>query len=123
MLRTLAVCLLVLAVLPAAAQDPSDKKVYAIENAESGLAVVPIRETVKDNGGQLVIWKLEGDGVPDQRWRLVKTKHGFLIKSVESGLALVPIRETVKENGGKLVIWKVDDDGVPDQNWTFRQIK
>jgi hypothetical protein len=94
-----------------------ENRIFAIESAESGLALVPLRETVRKNGGQVLIWKLDDDGVPDQRWRLVKTRHGYLIKNVESGLSLVPIRETVENNGGQLVIWRVDDDGVPDQNW------
>jgi hypothetical protein len=89
---------------------------------ESGLSLVPIRETVENNGGQLVIWRVDDDGVPDQNWRLVGTKHGYLIKNAESDLSLVPIRETVRDSGGKLVIWRVDDDGVPDQNWVLREI-
>ena len=93
---------------------------YLIQNVESGLSLVPYRETVHKNFGKLCIYKIEDNkGVPDQRWYFVDTGNGFLIKNVESGLSLVPYRETVYKNFGKLCLYKVIGTGVHDQRWRF----
>jgi len=92
-------------------------KIFLIQNVESGLSLVPYRETVHKNFGELCIYKIGTNSVPDQRWYFVDTENEFLIKNVESGLSLVPYRETVHKNFGKLCLYKVVGQGVPDQRW------
>ncbi len=93
---------------------------YLLQNVESGLSLVPYRETVHKNFGKLCIYKIKKNkSVTDQRWYFVDTGNGYLIKSVESGLSLVPYRETVYKNGGKLCLYNVIGTGVYDQRWRF----
>ncbi len=97
---------------------------FLIKNVESGLSLVPYRETVYKNFGKLCLYNVIGTGVHDQRWRFVKTEKGLLIRNVESGLSLVPYRETVHENFGKLCIYQVNDaQAVPDQKWRLIKVK
>ena len=93
---------------------------YLIQNIESGLSLVPYRETVHKNFGRLCLYNLRNNrSVADQRWYLVDTGNGFLIKNVESGLSLVPYRETVYKNFGKLCLYNVIGTGIADQRWYF----
>lgn len=90
---------------------------YLIKSVESGLSLVPIRETVHKNFGKLCLFNIQGNSVADQRWFFVETGNGFLIKNVKSGLSLVPYRETVHKNFGELCLYKVIGTGVHDQRW------
>jgi uncharacterized protein (TIGR03067 family) len=106
-----------IAVLATTRAALAQQKVYAIDNAESGLSIAALRDTVRDNGGRVFLHRAPGNGTPDQRWTLQETKHGVLIRNKESGLALVPVRDRVRENGYPVVLWKVNGDGQAHQNW------
>jgi hypothetical protein len=68
--------------------------------------------------GEPVLAKLPPHGARlNQRWQVVKTKHGYLIKNVASEMCLVPHRPTADTPKQKVTLVSVKGDGNPEQSW------
>lgn len=92
-----------------------------IKSAESGLSLVPFSATANKEGGKVVLADVKGKD-RDQRWELVRGKHGILIKNAQTGLYLVPPSATADKPGSKVVLAPVDGNDV-DQNWKIQKTK
>ena len=121
MQRTYLKCLAGLIVLAASHMAVAVHADERIVSAATGLSLVPLRQTAGQNFGKLVMFDVQGQGVPDQRWNLVPTPNGVLIKNADTGLCVVPVRETAHQNFGQVVMFNVQGNGVLDQRWHIVQ--